>query len=615
MLGLAVASSAVAGVNLKLGRTAERNNQTFKMITKDVKVKRQAVGNDFMKVAAKPSFRAPITEQPEGELRSYVRSGDAVFPSGQSLTYGTQSGRMDIVFADGGKVYMKNILYQMGTAYADSWVEGQLNEDGTQITVPMGQSVFYSDTYTADIVLTWGTTSVNGTSLVVTRDESVTEAVYAIDGETITLLGGVAPVEDANNQYWHFCATGLTCYWTDDNSFGGALEWNTVLTFTDEPVFEPTLITEQPEGELVEYLRTGDALVYTSGTGVAPTEQSGKAYIVYAPDGETVYLKNPLYGFPADTWVQGTVDGNKITVPTGQFLSWNTTYQYGLILAWGSAEVVATSDTTSSIAYTYYPDVTEITYTIDGNTISLDNSIGTSVNDGFESCTGLTGFWNDDLTWQGHIDWNNVYTKYVPAPASPADPTADDWYDSGAESGYTYFRFTLPTVDTEGNALDPEYLSYSIYTDNDQIFTFDAETYSYDLEYTGDLTEIPNWIYSGGYDFGTSKVYFYRTNAEGFDPMFTWRIGIQVHYTVNGVKSSSNIVYLEVFEKPQEGKLGDVNGDDIVDIEDVTALISKVLGNDPDPFIEENANIDGVGGLDIEDVTALITKVLGTAGE
>ena len=58
-----------------------------------------------------------------------------------------------------------------------------------------------------------------------------------------------------------------------------------------------------------------------------------------------------------------------------------------------------------------------------------------------------------------------------------------------------------------------------------------------------------------------------------------------------------------------------MNGDDIVDIEDVTALIAKVLGNEPDPFIEENANIDGVGGLDIEDVTALITKVLGNAGE
>ena len=749
MLGLAVASSAMAGVNFKQVRTAERKSQVAQMVTKkDVKIKHQVVGNDLMKAFVTPTLRAAITEQPEGEVKSYIRSGDAVYPGSSSIYTGEQSGRMDIVFADGGKVYLKNILYQMGTAYADSWVEGQLNAAETEITVPMGQSIYYSDYYGADIVLAWGTTTIDGTSLAFTPDETVTEAVYAIDGDVITLQGGVAPVEDADNQYWKFCATGLGCYWTDDNSFGGALEWNTVLTFTDEPIFVPTIITEQPEGELVEYIRTGDSFMYNSSYGLYLAEQSGKAYVVYAPDGETVYLKDPIYGLSSNgSWVQGTVNGNKITVPTGQFLNWNTQYEYGLILAWGAAEAIATSDTTSTIEHYYFDDVEEITYTIDGNTITLDNCVEEVDEDGnFVYCEGLSAVWNDDLSWQGFLDWNTVYTQYEVAAAVPANPTADEWSDSGNENGYTKFYFTLPTVDTEGNALDPEYLSYSIYTDDDQIFTFDAATYSYDLDedmteipysvysngydfrsgyvyfyrtnqgnnpmfenrigiqvhytvggvknssdiiylevtppepaqpavpadptslswydsngesgytrfsftlpsvdvdgvdlnpanlsysiytdydqiftfdaatysydLTEDMTEIPYTIYNGGYDFGTSRVYFYRTNAEGFEPMFIWRIGIQVHNTVDGVKNSSNIVYLEVFDEPQQtGKLGDVNGDDVVDIEDVTTLIAKVLGNDPDPFIEENANVDGIGGIDIEDITALIAKVLGS---
>ena len=41
------------------------------------------------------------------------------------------------------------------------------------------------------------------------------------------------------------------------------------------------------------------------------------------------------------------------------------------------------------------------------------------------------------------------------------------------------------------------------------------------------------------------RVYFYRTNS-GDNPLLEWRIGIQTHYTVDGVRNSSDIVYLEV---------------------------------------------------------------------
>jgi hypothetical protein len=58
--------------------------------------------------------------------------------------------------------------------------------------------------------------------------------------------------------------------------------------------------------------------------------------------------------------------------------------------------------------------------------------------------------------------------------------------------------------------------------------------------------------------------------------------------------------------------LGDVNGDQIVDISDVTDLISHVLGNSPAGFVIEAANMNGDSTIDIGDVTAIIAKVLGT---
>lgn len=62
------------------------------------------------------------------------------------------------------------------------------------------------------------------------------------------------------------------------------------------------------------------------------------------------------------------------------------------------------------------------------------------------------------------------------------------------------------------------------------------------------MTEIPANYNS--WDFNPNTVYFYRTNAEGYDTFFTERIGIQAHYTVDGVKNSSDIVYLYPFGPP-----------------------------------------------------------------
>ena len=98
-------------------------------------------------------------------------------------------------------------------------------------------------------------------------------------------------------------------------------------------------------------------------------------------------------------------------------------------------------------------------------------------------------------------------------------------------------------------------MTYSIYTDEDQLFTFDAATYGAANGFDEDMTEIP-YGYSGE-DFYLRRVYFYRTNS-GDNPLLTWRIGIQTHYTVDGVRNSSDIVYLEVFptaiDSVQSGK-------------------------------------------------------------
>ncbi len=62
---------------------------------------------------------------------------------------------------------------------------------------------------------------------------------------------------------------------------------------------------------------------------------------------------------------------------------------------------------------------------------------------------------------------------------------------------------------------------------------------------------------------------------------------------------------------PKPLKIGDVNMDGEVDINDVTALISRVLGQVVTPFDSQAANVNGDNEIDINDVTALISIVLG----
>ena len=82
---------------------------------------------------------------------------------------------------------------------------------------------------------------------------------------------------------------------------------------------------------------------------------------------------------------------------------------------------------------------------------------------------------------------------------------------------------------------------------------------------------------------------------------------------IDGTESEwSNVEIVTLFENTNfhDYEMGDVNHDQIVDIEDVTALIAYILGN-ADGICTDCANVNGIGAIDIEDVTALISKVLG----
>ena len=308
------------------------------------------------------------------------------------------------------------------------------------------------------------------------------------------------------------------------------------------------IITEQPEGNLVTYTRSGEYMT-VSLYGYITDAQTGQLKVVYAEDGKTVYIQDPLcYGEGQGVWVKGELsdDGLTISVPLGQYVAYNEEDGYGLLLSWGATEAIDLGDDFYWVMFTPDENVEAVTYAVNESegTISLVGSEG----DAFAeepnnwNALGVAGIWDDDLS-VATIEWKTVWTVLEDAEAAvPADPEALEFFDCKDESGFTRFDFNINLVDVDGKPLHADNVTYSIYTDDDQLFTFDYDTYGANNGFDQDMTEIPYGF--TGYDFYLRRVYFYRTNT-GDNPLFNWRIGIQVHNTVDGVRNSSNIVYLE----------------------------------------------------------------------
>ena len=213
------------------------------------------------------------------------------------------------------------------------------------------------------------------------------------------------------------------------------------------------IITEQPEGTVVNYTRGGGYMT-VSLYGFVADYQSGRVKVVYADDGKTVYIKDPLcYVEGVGAWVQGELsdDGLTITVPLGQYVYYDFDYNYGLILAWGSTIAYDFGDDFYWVDFYADESVNEATYAVDpvSGTITLLGTEGDVENPYPYNCeaTGLAGVW-DDGDGAATIEWGTTWTvRGDVAPAVPANPEVTDFFDCGDVSGYTRLDFNINLVD------------------------------------------------------------------------------------------------------------------------------------------------------------------------
>ena len=667
LFSLAVVSAS-AGINkapLKSNKVAAFNDKVKTEFVSPFKMSHEIKSNSVL--------RAPITEQPAGEVKTYLRSGECLSVEGDYVEHLTQDGFVTLIFAEDNIVWFKNIFYKVDENFGESYVYGVLSEDGTKITVPMGQSIYWSDYYSADVVLSFGTSSV-GSNIVWTPDESVTEVVYAIDGNKITLqgCGGAAP---SGSNYPEYEYNGLGSVWTDDGTFGGYLEWETVFTFVVVPdvpevTVEPGSTTadvtwgadEKADGYNLRWRPWKDL----SGnphewnfTLQGYEDDLNEGWWIYDANGDgynwaPTYSSNAqddvcLYSFSWSSSSGGITPDNYIGTPDvplkgvlrfevwGVSDSWPDTYQVYAMVGEDLYQLFEENQETTAAHQTVEVDLSV-----------FDGAEGCIVFRHY-NCTNQYGIYIDNVfigdpdSYVEPAPWNyenkldaNEFTIEGLTPETTYEVQVQGYNEDFTGDWCDIVEFTtlaeapvIPDVYMLGGddqEWDPTQGIKFNYNEEDNTYTL-TYTFPAETNYFGFTTMLAEenidnggWNVIAPYRFGavadpeTDFIWF--DEYDGLPLDLTWVDYHAFQIAGGDYKMTVNLTTMKIIIEKQAPAyvLGDVNKDGLVNISDVTALIDHLLASDfeeAEDFSFLGADVDASGGINIADVTGLIDLLLG----
>ena len=241
-------------------------------------------------------------------------------------------------------------------------------------------------------------------------------------------------------------------------------------------------------------------------------------------DGEDIYMGNLNDNNP-DSFIKGTLKDGKATFPTRQYLGVDAYYNGHIYILTGDAFV--DTETYGSPVFNYTLN-DEIVFNVD------------------EDARNIVAEWPAAMVTNVGPNTLLILNDYVaPAltafdemPAVPANPIfLDEDLIINEVSGWTSIRFTIPTVDVDGNKLNENKLYYNIILD-DEVYTFEPETY---IGLSSAMTDIP-YKFQDNINFdiyitnGRHTVYLYTTDFAS--------VGVQSIYTAGDEVNRSEIAFV-----------------------------------------------------------------------
>lgn len=372
-----------------------QNAENKKSERRLAKIEKTATTNAIMKAEGEYEV---ITEKPDGETKTYSRKGHAYILSDDGTPLETeQDGKtIEIVFAsDNETVYLKNPL---STYPYDAWVKATLN--GNTITLPLGQAVRYSQHYNAYVVMAIVNKSAEGSFSLDTETKEIT---YTIDGDEIRLNDTSA-------------SRILSAYWTDDMSWSGYADWESVYTkFNMEGITPPEKLITKTYGMDTEGVNDYFSLPMTIGI-----------------DGTDIYIKG-IYDKLPEAWIKGSFDGNMAVFPAKQYMGIS---ENGAVYLTGSNNSTDMCDI-------------ELAYNTDDDTFSQ-----------LTKCIVFSEMQDEISAYDYYI--GSYIFPYEDTAHTPATPIIKR-YIAMTDDNFPELNFKLPFEDTEGNRLLRSKLYYQMY--------------------------------------------------------------------------------------------------------------------------------------------------------
>ena len=465
LMSLAVTTGAIAGVPQAKSDLTQTKRYGMKVnapapVMQMAQERQQAMNFTLAKDVKgdHQTLKAVVTQEPSGTKYYYSRSGNALFlgAGGEGLYYGAQSGTVEVV-VDNNTYWFKNLLYDPYGCYSDYWVKGTKN--GSNITLSLPQdisthSVAYDDDLS--IKLRWGASTVSSGQVSGTVNTNISSRTFVMDADGNLSLQYASMTSAAVGNGLMACFSYSGTWY-----FDYMMIYDTELTYLGTSIPEaPTMYTEEDiltlaetSGELYKYNRYGDAIVRVStetGVTLDLAEQKGTNYLYFDADGSTVYMMNPVYGWSNYNFIKGTVNGDQLVFPLGQYIYWDDNF-LGLKTAWGTY--------VDGEGYTNDETATEVSFTVADGVITMNNAGVLSYDEetGDFSVVGLSLLIDSAYLEPGWFGCLDFYTQYYDIPTvptnfavEPASTTADaSWTDTDDAAWNLRYREAIPG--TENN--------------------------------------------------------------------------------------------------------------------------------------------------------------------
>ena len=487
----------------------------------------QSAMGESVKAPAQQSDESPVvSQQPAGELRTYVRKGVGVMSYLGGIDKGPINGMtMEIVFAEDGQTiwFHELISTSQSTSY---WLRGTL--EGDKITLATDQTTWYYDygTYYTSYPVSRIKFNPEGSSAtydiyeVCEGDITFTlsdDGTITLDADPVTGEAAIGLVREKNDD---FCI-----------EYGLAGKW---LGYGDEnTVFEPidVAFNTLPEGLTTQ---TYSVSFSTDASGSRVVDM-----VEVAQQDNNVYIGGLLEGICDDAWLIGQIQGDKVVFPSNQMIGiYDNYYIY-----------YARGDVVEMDGELYIIPNEQLTFNYDATTGTMKTDQYLSVTVCPDDPAIIYGMWAPELK------------PFVEVPSTPATPTIgeefipyDEWYMSGT------ITMTIPCVDINGEALNPEKLSIAFYINGEQV-TFSPDVYWGVPE---EMTELP-YGFDDGYQItqlggGYMAIQFMDPEAETFAVKSIYRGGGETRESAMAYYPEAPVAVEKVKAKKADAVVYDLMG-------------------------------------------------------